>query len=302
MDERFVGVLGATSLVGRPLLQALARRKCIAIAFSRSAQRCSRDSTAWRRIELRAAVSELPSIALWISVAPIWVLPNHFRWLEAHGVRRIVALSSTSLFTKNTSPDLKDRELVQRLVQAERALQQWALAKGVEYLVLRPTMIYGLGADRNVTEIARLIERFGFFPLLGKGAGQRQPVHAADVAEACAAALLTPALKNRAYDIAGGEILTYREMVARIFKALDRKPRFVRVPPWAFRGVIVLARRFARYSQWTVSMAARMEQHLLTDHADAVRDLGWAPRAFALQRSDLVRAQAHRAAGGQISV
>ncbi len=61
--------------------------------------------------------------------------------------------------------------------------------QGVEWVILRPTLIYGHGRDKNITEIARFIRRFGFFPLLGKANGLRQPIHVEDVAEACFAAL-----------------------------------------------------------------------------------------------------------------
>ena len=49
---------------------------------------------------------------------------------------------------------------------------------GVGWTVLRPTMIYDEGRDANVTRLATLIEKFGFMPLAGSGAGQSQPVHA----------------------------------------------------------------------------------------------------------------------------
>ncbi len=33
---------------------------------------------------------------------------------------------------------------------------------GIEYTILRPTMIYGSGLDRNTSSIVRFIKRFGF--------------------------------------------------------------------------------------------------------------------------------------------
>ena len=89
---------------------------------------------------------------------------------------------------------------------------------------MRPTLIYGLGKVKNVREIAALIKRFGFFPIVGAGNGKRQPVHAEDLARACVSALLTETAANRAYNISGGEVLTYREMVNRIFASLADAP------------------------------------------------------------------------------
>ena len=46
-----------------------------------------------------------------------------------------------------------------------------------------------------------------------------------------------PAAENRAYDIAGGETLSYRRMVERIFAAEGRRPVTPTVPLAAFRLV-----------------------------------------------------------------
>ena len=63
-------------------------------------------------------------------MVPIWVLPEHFLVLEASGARRVVT---------------------------------WAKSRGIEWVILRPTLIYGLGRDKNISEIARFIRRFSFF-------------------------------------------------------------------------------------------------------------------------------------------
>ncbi|MDI6746185.1 MAG: hypothetical protein QMD17_03475 [Rhodocyclaceae bacterium] len=89
---------------------------------------------------------------------------------------------------------------------------------------LPPTLIYGLGRDKNIAEMARFIRRFGFFPVLGKATGLRQPIHTADVAGACLGALRAPDAANRDYNISGGETFAYRDMVARVFVAVGHAP------------------------------------------------------------------------------
>jgi nucleoside-diphosphate-sugar epimerase len=156
-------------------------------------------------------------------------------------------------------------------------------------VVLRPTLIYGLGRDKNIAEIARFIRRFGFFPLLGKAMGLRQPVHAEDVAGACVAALKAPLAVNRAYNISGGETLPYREMVRRVFAALQKRPRLLTIPLVVFRMAVACLRLFRRYRNWSAAMAERMNRDLVFDHAEAARDLGYAPRPFRLAPEDVVR-------------
>ncbi len=207
--------------------------------------------------------------------------------LEAYGAKRVVALSSTSRYTKEDSNDAEEQAVARRLNDAEERVQAWAESHGVEWVILRPTLIYGLGRDKNIAEIARFIRRFGFFPLFGKAAGLRQPVHVQDVARACASALLAPDAANHAYNISGNEMLTYRDMVARVFVALNRRPRFFSVPLWAFRLAVTALRRMPRYRQWTTAMAERMNQDLVFDHTEAAQDLDFMPRAFVLSPGDM---------------
>lgn len=223
----------------------------------------------------------------WICVAPIWVLPEHFPMLEARGARRLVMLSSTSRFTKDDSTDRQEQAVAHQLAEAEARVQAWAQNRGVDWVVLRPTLIYGLGRDKNMTEIARFIRRFGFFPLFGKANGLRQPIHAMDVADACLAALQAPGAANRAYNISGGETLAYHDMVRRVFIAMGCRPHMPRVPLWVFSLAVSVLRRLPRYRQWSSAMAERMSRDLVFDHSEAARDLGFKPRLFALAAADL---------------
>lgn len=276
--ELRVGVLGASSLVGDCLLPLLLEARWQVATFSRQAQHPSPQSPT-RRDE-----GVMP---YWICLAPIWVLPDYFALLESGGAKRVVVLSSTSRFTKVGSGDTAENAVAAKLIDSEARVQMWAQRRSIEWVILRPTLIYGLGRDKNISEIARFIRRFGFFPVLGRAQGLRQPIHVEDVAAACFSALQAPDAANRAYNISGGETLTYRDMVARVFAALGRHTRLLTVPLWAFRLAVAVLRRLPRYRQWSAAMAERMNRDLVFDHAEAARDLGFKPRAFALAVEDV---------------
>lgn len=282
MVESRVGVLGASSLVGECLLPMLSKAGWRVVAFSRRAAEIGL-GVEWRQLPFTEVAAE---ISHWICVAPIWVLPDYFNLIETSGARRIVVLSSTSRFTKVGSGDTAEQTTAAKLIDGETRLQAWAESRGIEWVILRPTLIYGLGRDKNISEIACFIRRFGFFPVLGKANGLRQPIHAEDVAAACVSALKVPDAANRAYNISGGETLSYRDMVARIFTALGRRPRVLTVPLWAFRLAVTMLRRLPRYRQWSAAMAERMNRDLVFDHTEAARDLGYKPRGFVLAAED----------------
>ncbi len=291
MSKQRVGLVGATSLVGACLLPLLARAGYRVTAFSRRVPPRDETGAEWRQLSpsppARPAQGDV-EIEQWVCVAPIWVLPEHFTMLEAYGARRVVALSSTSRFTKDDSSDPEEQAIALRLADAEARVQAWAASHGVEWIILRPTLIYGLGRDKNIAEIARFIRRFGFFPLFGKANGLRQPLHAQDVAGACLAALGSPAAANRAYNLSGAETIAYRDMVARIFRALGRPVRLLPVPLFAFRFAVAILRLVPRYRNWSSAMAERMNRDLVFNHSEATRDFGFTPRAFVLSAEDVV--------------
>jgi nucleoside-diphosphate-sugar epimerase len=166
-------------------------------------------------------------------------------------------------------------------------LQLWAKENSVTWTILRPTLIYGLGLDKNVGVIARFIRRFHFFPILGNASGMRQPIHARDVAAACKAALESNKAVNHAYNISGAEKLSYRAMVKRIFEALSIRPRFLSIPLWMFSAGVAAVRILPPYRTWSAAMAERMNQDMVFDYEDAARDLNFSPQAFQLDVSDL---------------
>ena len=279
MTEKRVGLIGSSSFVGERARLFLDEKKHQVTAFSRQGGNGT--------ISLYAAVTEpVSTIENWICLAPIWTLPEHLQLLEKHGVKRLVALSSTSRFCKITSPSLSDRELASRLIRGEEQVLNWARSHDCTLVILQPTLIYGLGKDENVSEIARVIQRFGFFPLLGRGVGLRQPVHVDDVAAACISALQVPLGEKCTYVLSGGEVLSYRAMVERIFAALGRRPRFLRCPLIIFSLAIRLANLLPSFKELSTEMAVRMNKDQNFDHAEATGALGFRPRPFHLQNSD----------------
>ncbi len=288
--EKRVGLIGATSSAGACLLPILAGAGYRVTAFSRRCPPRDALDAEWRQLSPPLSARPSPSdveIKHWVCVAPIWMMPEYFAMLEIYGVRRVVALSSTSRFTKDDSSDPEEQAVANRLADAELQVQTWATSHGVEWIILRPTLIYGLGRDKNISEIARFVQRFGFFPLFGKATGLRQPLHVQDVAGACSAALNSSAATNHAYNLSGAETITYRDMVMRIFRALGRPVRLVPVPLFVFRFAVVLLRLLPRYSNWSSAMALRMNRDLVFDHSAATLDFGFDPRTFALTPEDV---------------
>jgi len=275
-------VLGATSLVGRCLVdRLLADAEVGAVsAVTRQTEIRSPSGVRWIVADIAAPRTQRPAMAARrvYSVSPIWLLPNVLPELIDAGLRRLVAFSSTSRFTKAASPVGEERAVADRLARSEDRVMKLCTASGVTWTILRPTLIYAEGRDANVSRLAALIRKLRVLPLCGAGAGLRQPVHADDLAAGAIQAAAAPAAADRAYNLAGGETLTYRQMVERIVEGLGRPALIVSVPEPLWRGAFTLVEPLLPGA--TVGMGLRMNEDLTFDSDEARRDFAWRPRAF----------------------
>jgi nucleoside-diphosphate-sugar epimerase len=228
------------------------------------------------------AAAPLPRAPSAIALLPVDGLITRLTELQRAGVRRLIAFSTTSVFYKTGSQDEAERRRIQAIARAERVLASVCDAQGMAWTLFRPTMVYGSGRDANVAAIARFVRRWRFFPLVAGGLALRQPVHADDLAAACVQALAEPRTHGLSYTLSGGEALTYREMVARVFRQLGRTPHFVPVPAVALRAGVRAVRWLPNLRDLSPDLATRMALDLAFGHAPAARDFGYRPRPFQL--------------------
>ncbi len=277
-------VTGATSIIGRFLLPRLVNAGYEVHAISRNCRENPGETgkkVFWHPVDI-AHPEQLPRVdaqAL-IHLAPLWLLPPLLPVLSSFQIKRVIGFGSTSLFSKAKSADAGEQQLVARFVAAEEAITRLSSTLEMNWTVFRPTLVYDCVHDKNIAVIARFIQRYGFFPLLGEASGLRQPVHADDLAGACIMALNQPVTFCRAYNVSGGETLSYRQMVERIFNSLGKSARFLIIPAWLFRGAIRVVMLLPGKRSMTPEMAMRMNVDLCFDHADATRDFGFSPRPF----------------------
>jgi len=279
-----VVVVGGSSQIRHFLLPRLVNAGYPVTVFTRG-EHASNPDVRWVTAShdgLGDAIVALGHCPTLIWLAPLPALPALFDKLVDAGVQRVIAFGTTSRFYKGAASSSRDRDLATRMACAEEALGVACADAGVAITLFRPTLVYGCGMDENVMFIASTIRRFGFFPVVGGGAGLRQPVHADDLAAACLSALERPESFGKAYNLSGGSTLSYRDMVVAIFKAMGRTPRIVDVPVPLLRFAIRCARLLPGLGYLSADMADRISRDLCFEHGDAVRDLGYAPRAFTL--------------------
>lgn len=104
----------------------------------------------------------------------------------------------------------------------------------LRWTILRPSVIFGPG-DSFTNRFGALLARIPLaFPLAMPGA-RFAPVHVDDVVAAIARCLDDPATDGRAYELCGAQVLTLREIVARIAAGAGLRRAVIGLPRWAAR-------------------------------------------------------------------
>ena len=268
--EGTVLVCGASSQIGYFLLPELVRAGVPVLALSRRPRPAVAGVT-WIQGALLQVPVEANAAGSVCCFAPLDALAAWIDAGAATNLKRVVATSSMSAESKQASPVAVEREVSRRLREGESAVARACERRGIAWTILRPTLIYGAARDRSLTPLARRALRWRVFGLPA-GSGLRQPVHAADIAQAVVRALDGDAA-GRVIPIGGGERLPAAQMFARVRASLPVDTLPLHVPA-------VLIRAGARLLPPMRGALTRLDQDLIADNAELERLLGVHPRSF----------------------
>jgi uncharacterized protein YbjT (DUF2867 family) len=108
------------------------------------------------------------------------------------------------------------------------ALEKAVAESGLSFAIIRPSLIFGI-EDIIINNIAWLLRRYPFFPVLGKGEYRLQPVFVEDVAEIALRA--GAGSENIVMDAVGPEVYTFDGMVRLISEKIGSRTRIVHMNP-----------------------------------------------------------------------
>jgi nucleoside-diphosphate-sugar epimerase len=185
------------------------------------------------------------------------------------GAERIIAISSTGVFSRY-------RRLAGDIAASERAIER----SGLRHTILRPTMIYGSPADRNISRLIRLVQRATVIPLPGGGGSTFQPVHVDDLVSCIVAALKRPESAGKTYNVPGGSAHSLKEIVEIIAELLGKKILTLPVPFFAADAAVRIYERLAPHPRLHREQILRLREDKSYDYSEAARELGYAPMTF----------------------
>ena len=279
--SRTVAIFGMTSQIGRSIERRLSAAGYSVVGVSRRSGLTFDIPMHEFDPASHTITPPLPKTSILISLAPLPALSDILRAVDTEvGLERVIAFGTTGIFTKADSSSPDERRFVQAQLEGEKFLAAWSDGNGIGWTLLRPTMIYGINKDLNVAFIRSIFRRFHCFPLPIGATGVRQPVHVEDLAGACLKLLAHTETVNKAYNLGGGEVLLYEDMVRRIRRADGHSSHLIPIPRTIYYLLIHMARLFMGLAHLRTEMVDRMYADLVTDNSIANRDFGYDPRPF----------------------
>lgn len=116
--------------------------------------------------------------------------------------------------------------------RSKRAAEELVRGFGGQWVVVRPGATYGPG-DAHVSRLLKMVRSLPAVPVVGDGEQQFQPLWCEDLAEALAVALERPDVSHVALAVAGRELTSERDLIARMEALTGRHPVLVPVPQLA---------------------------------------------------------------------
>ena len=282
---RRVALVGANSQIGQALLPRLAAAGVSSCRIGREPAPNGADPV-YVFDEQRACFNpSLDGADAVISLAPLPIIGTVLKMVEVLGAKRVIAFGSTGRFSKVGSSSALERDFVLQQERAEDVYSSHSEAAGIAWTLFRPTMIYGADADQSVSFIKSMVARFGFFPMPWGARGLRQPVHVDDLAAACVSVLECERSFGGAYNLGGGEVLSFPDLVRHVFHAAGKRPVLLPVPRALYFLMIAVVRKLPMAAFVRDEMVTRMFQDLTADNRPAFNDFDYCPRPFIINRS-----------------
>jgi nucleoside-diphosphate-sugar epimerase len=188
----------------------------------------------------------------------------------ASSARRAVFVSTTAIFT-----GLEARSKLVRLV-AEDCIR----SSGLDFTILRPTMIYGSARDRNMCRLIRYVGRWPIIPVFGDGRGLQQPVYVEDVARAAVRVLEEPGTVGKCYNLAGANALSFDQIIDTVAGLMKRRVLKVHIPSAPIVWLLAAAERLSVPLPIRAEQVLRLNEDKAFDYSEAARDFGFRPISF----------------------
>jgi NADH dehydrogenase len=193
--------------------------------------------------------------------------------MKGAGIRRLVHISVVVARPDPTLPYHDTKHRGEELVRGS----------GLDWTILRPGVIYGVGDDL-LSHLSLMLRIAPLFPIVNDGRAPMMPVHAGDVARAVAAALARPESGGKTLEVVSPDRLELRDVVRRTAEAMGVPVRILPTPAGLMRLPVGLMEATMTQPLSTRAQLAMLVEGLAGDPGPAREVLGLTPAPFTPER------------------
>lgn len=192
------------------------------------------------------------------------------------GVRRFVFVSSIGVngsqtkdrpYTELDEPKPHDLYAISKY-EAEQGLHEISALTGMQFVILRPPLVYGPDAPGNLRRLLNLVEKG--LPLPFRAVDNRRSLlYLGNLVDAIALCLTHPSAANQTYLVSDGEDVSTPGLIRLLAMHLGKRAHLLQVPP----GLLELAGKLVGKR----AAVRRLLGSLAVDSGKIRRELGWRP-------------------------
>lgn len=202
---------------------------------------------------------------------------NLARQAAAHGVKRFIFISSIKVlgnqtelgrpFTGLDAYNPEDPYGISKM-EAEIGIQSISRESGMEFVIIRPPLIYGHGVKGNFEKLVKLVSSPVPLPF-GLIHNKRSLIGVANLVDFICICLDHVKAKNQIFLVSDDHDLSTSELLTKIAEAGNKKRRIYDASPNFLKIIFILFGKESMYS--------RLCGSLQVDISDAKSMLGWKP-------------------------
>ena len=200
------------------------------------------------------------------------------RQASALGVQRFVLISSAKVngentrhaqpFSAGTEPTPEDAYGISK-AEAEAALKAISAETGMEFVIIRPPLVYGPGVKGNFAALMRAVARGLPLPFGAVTDNRRSLVALDNLVDLVVICIDHPAAANQTFMVSDGEDLSTADLLRRLGVAMGKPARLLNAPPALLGAAAAMIGKRA--------VAQRLLDNLQVDISHTRSTLGWKP-------------------------